>query len=145
MKRQILRTLSIVTIVVLAVTAVVVALPALPASAHHAHPGILRTEMTQTAQVTISNPMIPGLIAAMFLGDPSISTIGTPGGVFEGAVIFPADGKPLLVQVPVGKTTSFYGWDDEGYWLFGSVSPVNSAETPTIDAKAVIAADPDKS
>jgi hypothetical protein len=140
MKSRIARTLSVLAVVALLVAFVAVAMPVQTASAHHVHLKALRQKDTQTTPVTITGAT-PGLIIASFQG-VGMATNGMPGGLFEGATTAPVDGKDMQVLVPVGQETSIYGFDNEGYWLLGTVNPATSDDKTTLDAAKVIKATP---
>jgi hypothetical protein len=136
----IVRTLSVVAVVTLVATLVVFALPVQPAAAHQVHNKELMARMGQTTPITI-NSTHPGLMIAAFQGT-GMNPMGSPAGTFEGVSLVPSDGKPLGIFVPVGMVTSIYGFDNEGYWLLGAVTPASSTDTSTINADAVIKATP---
>jgi len=142
MKRQILKTLSVLTVVALLATLIVVALPARPASAERPNGDRIRDKIqailagvnpgwrfTNEASLPITVAGFPpGTNITRYeqkLLDIGLGPDGVPKGVFEGAEPASIDGKPMQIFVPTQKMTMVYAWNPQtGYKFIDMAFPV---------------------
>ena len=142
MKRQILKTLSVLTVVALLSTLIVVALPAQPASADRPTGDRLREKLeailngtdfgaafTNEASLPVTvTSFPPGTYVTRYeqkLLEIGIGPDGVPLGVLEGSEPAATDNKPMQIFVPTGKMTMIYAWDPKtGYKFIDMVMPL---------------------